>query len=305
MNHHRFSTGRVVLLSLFAFTGSVLAGSVATVSSDSSTPQPPNSFKAEVSQIFQSNFKRGHGYDPHQKDNNGTNTWAYSIEATHAFALSDSLALKLGLALRRFDFGDNRSFAPNTLQNYGAIVGLEYKTANGLGFCLDSRPGLYFSHDLNGNSFDSPTTLTLSYPLMEGQMVLVGGMRASILSGYPVLPVGGILWHINNAWDLQAVVPKPRLVYKANDKLELYGGGELVGGSFRVDSSDHQNLNGTTVDYYEVRTGAGVSYQPWTLGTLDFGAGYALIRKFDFHRADETASTQPAPYVQMQFSGQF
>ena len=300
----RFTSGRLSLAALLLLTGSLAAN---PVSSDpvSATPDPLNSVKAEVSQTFQSNFKHGHGFDTREKDNNGTNTWAYSLEAIHRIEVGQNWFLKVGLDVRRYDFGDNRSFAPNTLQSYGAVVGLEYKTAQGVGFFIDTRPGLYFSHDLNGDSFDAPTTMAFFYPVVDGKVVLVGGLRASILSSYPVLPLGGLIWHINPAWDLQAVVPRPRLVYKANDRTEIYGGGELVGGSFRVDSSDRPRLNGTTVDYYEVRAGAGVSYQPCTLGTIDFGAGCALIREFDFHRADQTASTQPAPYVQLQFSGKF
>ena len=65
---------------------------------------------------------------------------------------------------------------------------------------------------------------------------VIGGVTVSGLSRYPVFPIGGILWHINDKWDLRAYLPDPRLVYQASDTLEYYTGAELVGGAYKTDN---------------------------------------------------------------------
>lgn len=270
---------------------------------------PLDIFRAEVTQTFQSDFQRGHGYKPDEKSNNNTNTWHYELELAHRMRLEGNWYLKLGVSASRYDFGNNRSLAPNTLNGYAGVIALEYFTDDGeRAFFVESKPGVYFAHELKTQDFDVPTNIALAYPIMPGKVFLIGGVTVGILREYPVLPIGGVLWHINDKWDLRAYLPDPKLVYKISDKVEVWGGGEFVGGAFMNDSRTDQRalaLNNTPVEYYEIRGGFGMRVAAWNHVNIDFAGGWAFVRKFDFYRADITQSTNGAPYLRLEGTYEF
>lgn len=127
-------------------------------------------------------------------------------------------------------------------------------------------------------------------------------MTYSALCRYPVLPIGGILWHISDQWDLRAYLPDPRLVYQCcNDSVEIWAGGELLGGAYKTNNNtgaDPAKLSGAVVTYDEIRAGGGVTWKAKPL-TLDFGAGYTVQSEFDYDRAGQSYDTHPAPYISL------
>jgi hypothetical protein len=268
-------------------------------------PLPSDSVRVSIEETFQSEFKESHGRDPRFKNNNNTNTGHAELCYSHRFALSDGWYFRLGVNAHRYDFGDNRSFAPNTLQSYAGVFALEYLVANQPRFFIESHPGVYFTHTLDGDAFDAPTNIAGVFPLVDDRLYLAAGASISLLRSYPVLPIGGLVWHVNDAWEVEACIPRPRVTFNAGDSLKIWAGGELTGGGFRVDSSDIAKFNRTTVTYYEIRAGAGLLYSGWKPLTIDFGAGWAFERKFDFHRSSATAVTDGAPYVQLALSTSF
>src|SRR5947208_6752 len=70
---------------------------------------PIDTLRVDVEQTFQSDFKGGHGFDPHENSNNNTNTWHEEIEYNHRIPLRDGWYLRVGLYASRYDFGNNRS----------------------------------------------------------------------------------------------------------------------------------------------------------------------------------------------------
>ena len=172
---------------------------------------------------------------------------------------------------------------------------------NETAFFIESRPGVYFQQKINSGSFDAPTNIAAVVPWFgSDKFYVIGGVTVSALSRYPVLPIGGILWHISDRWDLRAYLPNPRLVYKVSDNIELYSGAELLGGAYRTDNRSVRpiKLSGAIVTYDEVRAGAGVTWKAKPV-TLDFGAGYTVQSEFDYSRAGETFDGHPAPYLRL------
>lgn len=219
--------------------------------------------------------------------------------------------LRLGAAYERFDFGtDNETRLPDTLQSIAGVVALEYLVKGETAIFLESRPGVYFQHDINTGAFDAPTTLAAAIPVFGGdKFYLVLGVYGSLLTNYPVLPFIGAVWHINDQWDLRAVLPEPRLTYKVTDTFHLYAGGELVGGGFKTDrrfiqDNPRSNLSGTTVTYTDIRAGGGITWEckPFS---VDLGGGVSLQRQFDYSRADESYESDPAPYVKLTVKAEF
>ena len=101
------------------------------------------------------------------------------------------------------------------------------------------------------------------------------------------------------------VLPEPKVIYSATKRLNLWAGGELVGGSFRTDRNDGiqpGKLRGAQVDFSEYRAGIGLAYAVSDKISVDIGAGYSIQRQLDFGRAGETFRTDPSPYVRLQMS---
>lgn len=160
-------------------------------------------------------------------------------------------------------------------------------------------------HELRAETFDAPTNIGGVFPLVDEKLYFAAGISLSFLRSYPVLPIGGFIWRINNACDLEACLPNPRIFFKASDDLQLFAGGELVGGAYRTDGGSDPRLNESVVSYYEVRAGAGLIYTGWKGLAAGLDCGWAFERKFDFHRVPAIAATQGAPYARVVFSAAF
>jgi hypothetical protein len=210
--------------------------------------------------------------------------------------------LRLGAEYERFDFSiENETRLPDTLQSASGDIALEYRVNDKAAFLIESRPGVYFQQRVNSGAFDAPTHIAGVFPFFHSdKFYLIGGVAVSGLSRFPVIPIGGLLWHISDKWDLRAYLPNPRIVYQWSDGLELYTGAELVGGAYRADNRDVTpvKLSGARVTYDEVRTGAGIT---WTVKPLkfDFAAGYTVQSEFDYSRAGTSIYSHPAPYIRL------
>lgn len=294
-----------------ACTSSLWAGTPAAKDFKAMTPEcpPDNLTTIDVSgdYVGESNFKHSSGKQ---------SAAHFDFEADRLIPLDYAWPnatcgkwyLKLGVNYDRFDFDTSRQTrVPNTLQSISGVIALNYLVKGNTAILLETRPGVYFEHDINSGAFDSPTTLAIAYPVFGGdKFYLIGGATGSLLRSPGVLPVVGVLWHISDKWDLRAYVPQPRLVYQATDKLEIYVGGELAGGGYKTDHRqvDPQKLSGGVVTYSDIRAGGGVIYtcKPFT---VDLAVGASLRREFDYDRAGSRFRTEPAPYVKLAVSTAF
>jgi hypothetical protein len=225
-------------------------------------------------------------------------------------ALTDDGAwyLRVGAAYSRWDFGNAGGLPiPNHLQSASADIALEYMVHGRPGFLLETEPGVYFEDDIRGNNFDAPTKLALAYPVTDN-FAIVGGVSYTGLRSIQFVPIVGFSWTINDNWKVSMIPPEPRVIYTASENLKIWAGGELAGGSFRVDerqTREKKSLNNAVLDYSEWRAGAGFT---WKVNgcEIELGGGYAFQRKFDYHRAEEGFETdEGAPYAKFQVSGSF
>ena len=119
----------------------------------------------------------------------------------------------------------------------------------------------------------------------------------------PVAPGGGIIWLFSDKLRLQAVFPKPALIYQPNDDWDFRIIGELNYPGFRTDdvlTTEHKlHLHNAVVQYSEDRAGVQVGYSGIKHLKMIAGAGFTVERNFDFFRAHQSKSTDPAPYVRI------
>jgi len=231
------------------------------------------------------------------------------LEYGRRMELTGNYYLHLGVSYERYDFGSTNAPVPNHLQSIAGVVGVDYMHGDDVGAFLQVRPGFYFQNDIGISSFDVPITVGRIFVVREDKFYILVGAYASFLRGdFPVLPLVGVIWIPSRQLRLMALLPEPKLIYSPNKRLDLWVGGELVGGSYRTDRNDGiqpKKLNGTQVDFSDYRAGVGVTYAVSNRISVDVGAGYSIERQFDFARAGETFRTDPSPYVRLQLKATF
>jgi len=256
----------------------------------------------ESSYVFESDLRRSGSFGEQSAIQN-------SFGYGHRFLLSGHLYLHLGIEYERFDFGTTGAPVPDHLQSVAVLIGIDYMHNDDVGAFIQIKPGIYTQDNFDSAAFDVPITLGRIFVLQDDHLYMFVGANAAFLRGrFPVIPLAGLIWMPNDQWKVVGMLPEPRVIYSPNDKWDFWAGGELTGGSFRTNRNNTivpAKLNGAQVDYSEYRVGADVIYSPGNNMSFDLGAGYAIRREFDFHRADIRYKADGAPYLRLEFKTKF
>lgn len=277
---------------------------VAVTQTASIQPTPIDVLELESGYVFESDLNHGGSFGQQDEIQN-------NIEYTHRFLLSGHIYLHLGLAYSRFDFGETRAPVPTHLQSAAGVIGIDYMQGDNLGAFVQIRPGFYTENNIGISSFDMPWLVGRFFTLQPKKFYVLLGAGGAFLRGSAVYPLVGVVYIWNEQWQLKAIPPEPRLIYSPTNKLDLWIGGELAGGSFRLDHHDEfvgphiAKLSGTQVDFTDYRAGVGLTYEVSKNVDFDLGAGYSIERQFAYHRAGEYYRTDPSPYVRIELKAHF
>ncbi len=297
----RFAAGSFALALSLAHAGSEDDGK-APVATQQTETVPLDLFKFESGYVFESDLNHGGSFGKQGEIQN-------EFEYGHRIRLSGNIYLHLGVAYDRYDFGSTSAPVPNHLQDIAGVIAVDYMHGKDIGAFLEIRPGFYFQNDIGSSSFDVPITAGEIFVVKENKFyAFVGAHAAFLYGGFPVLPIVGVIWIQSDQLRLMALAPEPKLIYSPTKKLDLWLGGELVGGSFRTDRNDEiqpHKLSGAQVDFADYRVGVGLTYDLSKQMTLDIGAGCSIEREFHFDRAGETYRTDPSSYVRVQLTAAF
>lgn len=283
---------------------SAAAGPADVILQPSPTPADENSrnlFYYETTYTFQSDFKEsklGHGdslYDNFSYD--------------HRFLISGKLYFRAGIEYERYDFGGSDNGLPDKLQGLYGHLALEYVVKDFPGAAIELDPGVYFQDHIGSDNFDVPGRAFVSFPLIKGKVFGTVGLGWGQFQDPVVAPGGGITWLINDKLRLQAVFPKPALVYQPNDDWDIRAIGELNYLGARTDEvhTTERKLqeDNAVVQYSEYRAGLQVGYSGLKPFKIIAGAGVTIQRNFDFFRVDQSKKTDPAPYIRIAAEAKF
>jgi hypothetical protein len=240
------------------------------------------------------------------------------IEYGHRFHLFDKVYLRAGVDYQRFDFSQHSAPIPDSLQNLSAEFQLEYVVQGEPALFLRTRPGVFYSdiHQVHIASIDAPTDAggiipgTVLNSNFKKVYFLVGA-HFSLLSKYPVLPIGGMVWLISDHLRLEAIPPEPRLIFTVSKQLDFFVGGEILGESYKTAPNPEarpqdQRFNGGVLSYSEYRAGAGLTFSPIKQIDIDLSGGWDFERDFDYYRGDSRNFDQRgAPYAKVRVEAQF
>ena len=300
------SAGLILLLAFLFWSESARASREDESSGATAEKVPIDIFETQTGYVFESDLNHGGSFGKQDELQN-------EFEYGHRFLLNGNLYLHLGAAYDRLDFGSTRAPVPDHLQKMAGVIGIDYMHGKDLGAFLQFRPGFYTEDSIGPDSFDCPILIGRFFVLQPEKLYVLTAAYASFLrGGFPVIPLVGVVWIPSEKIRLMGVLPEPRLIYSVSKQLDLWVGGQLVGGAFRTDHHPEfddirhvEKLSGTQVDYYDYRAGVGATYSLTDQIDLDLGGGCSIQRSFNFHRAGEYYRTDPAPYVRFEIKAKF
>ncbi|MGC1322347.1 MAG: hypothetical protein WA849_09210 [Candidatus Udaeobacter sp.] len=253
-------------------------------------------FSYETTYTFSSDFKES-------KLGDGDSLYD-DFSYDHRFLITGKWYLRLGVEYERYDFNGTDNGLPDHLQAASGHIAFEYVVKDSPGIGIEFDPGFYFQDHVSGNAFDIPIRAFVSFPLKKDKIFVVVGLGWSLFQDPPVAPGGGIIWVFNDKLRLQAVFPKPALIYEPNDDWQLKVLGELNYLGVRTDdvvshTEQKLDLHDAVLQYSEYRAGAQVGYSGIKHIKLTAGAGCTVERDYDFFRAHQSKRVDPAPYVRI------
>jgi hypothetical protein len=297
--------GRLFALLFLASATSTLAGPSTFEAQPSPTPSDENSrdlFSYETTYTFSSDFKESKLGD----GDSLYNDFSYD----HRFLITGKWYFRAGVEYERYDFGGTDNGLPDHLQAASAHLALEYVVKDFPGVSIELDPGVYFQDSVSWDAFDIPGKAFVTFPLKKGKIFAVVALGWGIYQNPPVAPGGGIIWLFSDKLRLQAVFPKPALIYQPNDDWEFRVLGELNYTSFRTDdvltTEQKLQLHNAIVQYSEDRAGVQIAYSGFKPFKIIAGAGATIERNFDFFRASQSKRTDnPAPYLRIAAEAKF
>jgi hypothetical protein len=225
--------------------------------------------------------------------------------------INKDLLLRIGAEWQRFSYPTRKdAAAPDTLQQFNAILGFDYQLGEQWLMRLEVQPGLYGDFSQPGwRSFDAPIKLGVAY-LVDADLQWFFGLRVDLRSEYPVFPAAGVRWKFADVWTMNLQLPNPRIEYDVSDKFQAYLGVGILAGTYVVgdhfgDDRGLPQLNNATLDYTEVRLGPGFSWKARPNLTLEGEVGYVLYRSWDFFDQHINPTDHPLPYMQLALHARF
>ena len=277
---------------------SAAAGPATFEAQPSPTPEEENSrdlFSYETTYTFGSDFKESKLGD----GDSLYNDFSYD----HRFLITGKWYFRAGVEYERYDFGGTDNGLPDHLQAIYGHLTLEYVVKDHAGLSLELSPGVYFQDNIGSDNFDVPGKAYVSFPLKKDKVFATVGLGWGQFQDPVVAPGGGITWLINEKLRLQAVFPKPALVYEVNDDWEFRILGELNYLNVRTDdvvtTERKLQVHNAVLQYSEYRAGVQVAYSGIKHLNIIAGAGATIQRDFDFYRVHQSKRTDPAPYVRV------
>jgi hypothetical protein len=289
---------KLVILLIVVGAASAVAGPANLELQPSPTPADENSrdlFNYETTYTFNSDFKESKLGD----GDSIYNDFSYD----HRFLITGNWYFRAGVEYERYDFGGSDNGLPDHLQAASGHLALEYVVKDFPGISIELDPGVYFQDNVSSDAFDIPGKAYVTFPLKKDKIFAVVALGWGIYQDPPVAPGGGIIWIFSDQLRLQAVFPKPALVYQPNDDWEFRIMGELNYTSFRTDdvltTEQKLQLHNAIVQYSEDRAGVQIGYTGIKHAKLIAGAGVTVERNYDFFRAHQSKRMDPAPYVKI------
>jgi len=199
-----------------------------------------------------------------------------------------------GMQAENFLFAGD-SAAPRRLQDYAAVIALQfYHDGENVG-AFTARPGWYFENHPVARAWDVPVDLISGVPLTR-QINGVIGISTARFYHHP-LPIFGLLAPLGPHTDLQLVFPEPAIIYAPGAGTSWRLRGELTGTGFLAESRPGRSV----VEYASYLVGVEFRRTSHPGRELSVGAGIEAMRNFDFFHEHCRLHGNGAAYLKTSF----
>lgn len=195
-----------------------------------------------------------------------------------------------GVQAEKFFFSTG-SAVPRQLQDYAAVLALEYFRGDENVAALTMRPGWYFDRRPVAESWDVPFDLVSGVPLTREINGVIGVSNARFY--HHALPIIGLIAPLGRRIQLQLVFPEPALIYSTTSGSSWRLRGELTGAGFL----SHSPAGRSAVEYSSYLVG--IEFRQIGPGGREFAlsAGVEAVSNFDFFREQRRLHGGGAAYL--------
>ena len=263
------------------------------------------SYFGEVSMSLDSRLRQGNGW--------GDDASAFNARAGYTTLFSSKPTYSWGLGVQGdyFHFGIPDGFPlPEDVYSAAVRISSNWQFAENWTLRVDARPGLYSDfRDISWDDVNAPFLVAVGYQI-NPDLLLMLGLNVNFRSDLATVGGPGVMWRFAEGWTLNLILPRPHVSYALTSKATVFAGGELKAGGFRVGDDFGQDfgrpdLDNDTLSYREIRVGGGLRYEITRALRLLVEGGYAVDRRWEYRRADQTFRTEDAPYFQVGLNGSF
>jgi hypothetical protein len=225
--------------------------------------------------------------------------------------MEDGFGWRLGLAAEHRQYeGPDGMWLPHTLGGVNAVIGGAWALRPDWTLRVEGRPGFYSDfHDTRFDAFNLPVLALVTHP-QSPKLIWTFGALINPRSDIPVLPGLGVVWLPSERWNVLAILPTPRVTFKAAKTLDLFANVQMQGGSYRVardfgTKRGNPDLDGRILDTREWRWGGGFGWTilPWL--KFETAGGMVFKRTYSFRHSDTTLHGAGAPYLELNLRGSF
>jgi opacity protein-like surface antigen len=198
---------------------------------------------------------------------------------------------------------------PDQIDTLGFNAGVGYHLNEQWTFVGSIGPQLYRVYDVGGDDIGVGGAVRATWKF-KPNLTFAFGFAFEPDSQAPVLPLTGIRWDIRTNLTLNLMWPRPALIYRVTDALDVFVGGGGNFAVFRADQNMGDKIGQPAFDnglgtYRDFHIGAGVEYRLLRGLSASVEGGYSVGREIDYTRIDQTVSFSNSPYVRTALTYRF
>lgn len=192
---------------------------------------------------------------------------------------------------------------PDSVHTLSLNTGLSYRLNEEWMLSARVSPALYRTEGVSGDDVGISGGLMALWRYSP-TLTWMFGVMADPDGEFPVLPLVGANWAISPELTLSLMAPRPRFVYRPNQRWGFHVGANLNGATFRTSETfgterGEPRYNHALASYRDIRVGAGFELRVNRQLSLQAEGGYSVNRKIEYTRIDERVEFGSAPYFQV------
>ena len=198
---------------------------------------------------------------------------------------------------------------PDQIHALGLNAGLGYRFNDQWTLSGTIGPRIFQFDDFAGDDLGLGGTIRAVYR-MRPTLALAVGINFETGRQPPVLPAAGLRWNIRTNLMLTLMWPRSALIYRMDDKLDLFAGGGGDFTAFRTGQNFGSDIgqpafNNAVATCRDFRVGVGAQYHLWNGVSVEAQGGYSFAREIDYKDIGQAVSFGNSPYVQVGLTCRF